>query len=85
MASQGFCGCSVEVWRNTGYMLGGTEYDADDENRGVVRNELILALADQLPKGSLHLGTSLQSVSFDEHGDLCSYLARPGAVCNIHD
>lgn len=54
--------------RDNGRYLGGATYRDDEENRGVVRNELIIALAAQLPKGSLHLSSDVQSVKIDERG-----------------
>ena len=54
-------------------MLARSVYNQEDENRGVVRNELVLALAEALPEGCLHLGSNVESVAIDEHGN-CHYL-----------
>ena len=62
--------CSFQVHRNTGKYIGGAAYKENEENRGVVRNELIMALADALPKGCLFLGCNIQDVRLDEHGAL---------------
>ena len=64
--------CSIEVRRNTGLLLGRSVYTEDDENRGVVRNELVLALAEALPEGCLHLGCNVESVAIDDAGKLKS-------------
>ena len=64
--------CSIEVRRNTGILLGRALYHKTDENRGVVRNELVLALADALPKECLHLGCNVESIHINEYGELCS-------------
>ncbi|KAK9906435.1 hypothetical protein WJX75_001792 [Coccomyxa subellipsoidea] len=60
---------SLEVLRDNGRYLGGATYRDDEENRGVVRNELIIALAAQLPNGSLYLSSDVQSVKIDERGN----------------
>ena len=64
--------CSIEVRRNTGLLLGRSVYSQEEENRGVVRNELVLALAEALPEGCLHLGCNVESVAIDEHGNSSS-------------
>ena len=76
--------CSIEVRRNTGTLLGRAVYHKEEENRGVVRNELVLALADALPKGCLHLGCNIESVTIDADGENSSmlpYAVFLGAVC----
>ena len=70
--------CSIEVRRNTGLLLGRSAYTEDDENRGVVRNELVLALAEALPEGCLHLGCNVESVAIDDAGNLNS-----GRECHL--
>ena len=61
--------CSIEVRRNTGLLLGSAIYTEEEENRGVVRNELVLALADALPKGCLHLGCNVVDIAIDDCGE----------------
>ena len=70
--------CSIEVRRNTGLLLGRSVYSEDEENRGVVRNELVLALAEALPEGCLHLGCNIESIAIDDSGN--SY---PGRKCHL--
>ncbi|EIE20642.1 FAD/NAD(P)-binding domain-containing protein [Coccomyxa subellipsoidea C-169] len=60
---------SLEVTRDNGRYLGGATYRDDEENRGVVRDELIVALAAGLPKGSFYLSSNVQSVRIDERGN----------------
>ena len=73
--------CSIEVRRNTGSLLGRAVYHKEEENRGVVRNELVLALADALPKGCLHLSCNLESVTIDANGESSSKLPHSSGDC----